>query len=375
MQKTYKIEFTPKSILIVLGVILMIFLFIKLSWVFFTFFFAFILASGLRPLVEKLQRKGVPRALSITLIYILLIGLISFILYLSGSVVADQIKIFSDNIVVIISDTLSKFVEAQPWLKNIFGIKEISDIRPLVQNFFDNDFNKFITGTLFSAESREVLVNVIDNIIGVLFGIFTVFMISAYMLQREDKFYDGIVNMLPENERKKVHYIINRVEEKLGHWTIGQLLLMFFIGLAAYVGTALPGLFIPDFTISKYAIPIALIAGLLEAVPTIGPIITWVAAIIISIGTGGSVPETIYVAILFTLIQQLEAVLIVPMIMKKAIGIDPIISILGIIAASSLFGIAGAILVLPLTAAFQIVVEELVAIKKDEDIVNKKLKT
>ncbi len=146
---------------------------------------------------------------------------------------------------------------------------------------------------------------------------------------------------------------------KLGNWVSGQFLLMLIVGLMTYIGLAVPGLFFDTTVIAKYAIPLALISGVLESLPNVGPTITWIVAVIIAIGSNAGIIETSYVAFLFFIIQQLEAVFVVPVVMKRAIGIDPIVTILGLIAATTLFGVIGAILVLPIIATIQILIDEM----------------
>jgi predicted PurR-regulated permease PerM len=117
----------------------------------------------------------------------------------------------------------------------------------------------------------------------------------------------------------------------------------------------IPGFFDPHYTLDDFALPIALMAGLLEAIPNVGPAITLILTSILAIGTNGA-GTVLYVAVSFTVLQNLEAVFIVPMVMKRAIGIDPILSILGIIAGFQVAGVVGAILAIPLIGIAQIMV-------------------
>jgi predicted PurR-regulated permease PerM len=104
----------------------------------------------------------------------------------------------------------------------------------------------------------------------------------------------------------------------------------------------------------EYALPIAFIAAILEAIPTLGPVATAVIAIIIAVGSGSSIGTVIFIIVLFYLIQQLESSLVFPQVMAKVVGVDPIVTIVSVIAAYILFGIMGAIFIVPLIAVMRI---------------------
>jgi predicted PurR-regulated permease PerM len=127
------------------------------------------------------------------------------------------------------------------------------------------------------------------------------------------------------------------------------------------------------YTLGKYALLIALIAGLLEAVPNIGPTITLIITLIIAIASGGSIPILIYIIIMFMLLQQIEALFLVPIVMKKAVNLHPIVSILGVLGGFSVAGVLGALLSMPVLSVFQIVFVEI--LKYYKDLENKNLHT
>lgn len=363
MKNIYKIEFSIRNILLILGMFITLFLLWKLQIVVFMFFFAFILSSALRPLVENLKNRGIPRALSVVAIYLLTFVVFGFIVYLVGAVIVDQVDFLSNNANSIITDVIMKVTDTFPGAKNALGLEQSVDLRGDISKEVDEFFNSGLPSMISKdtiGGASSTIVSTIGNVAAILFGAFTVLIVSAYMTNSEEKFYKGFISLIPSKHNKKIVLeTIEKVELKLGAWFVGQVLLMLIIGFLTLAGLELPGLFF-DTSITQYAVPIALIAGILESVPSIGPTITWFIAIIIMIGSNSSPVEIAYVAIILIAIQQLEAILIVPIIMKKAIGIDPIVTILGLIAATTLFGVIGAILVLPMIATFQIIFEEVI---------------
>jgi predicted PurR-regulated permease PerM len=129
---------------------------------------------------------------------------------------------------------------------------------------------------------------------------------------------------------------------------------MFIIGLTTYIGLTILGI--------EYALPLAVIAGLLELVPTIGPIISSVPAILIALVQ--SPVLAIAVAALYLLIQQAENNIIVPKVMERAVGVLPLVTILALLIGGTLFGVVGAVIAVPTVAMIQVVVEELGTIRR-----------
>ena len=128
-----------------------------------------------------------------------------------------------------------------------------------------------------------------------------------------------------------------QIEEKLGNWLRGQIVLSVSIGVTTWVVLTLLGV--------DFAFPLAVIAGILEIIPTIGPIISAVPAIIVALNISPILAGV--VAISYFLIQLLENNILVPRIMQRAVGLNPIVIIIGIIVGSRLLGVAGALLAIP----------------------------
>lgn len=149
--------------------------------------------------------------------------------------------------------------------------------------------------------------------------------------------------------RNKLKKTVRRIEDKLGAWLRGQISLSLIIGTLSYI--ALFSLQVP------FALPLAILAGLFEVVPVIGPIISAIPAILIALTVS---PVTAgLVALAFFIIQQLENSLIVPQVMKKAVGINPLIVILTVSIGGKLLGVSGALLAVPITVVIQILVEDI----------------
>lgn len=153
-----------------------------------------------------------------------------------------------------------------------------------------------------------------------------------------------------EVTQNTVKRCIDQVETQLSIWIIGELVLMFVVGLATGIGLWLLGI--------KYAVALGFLAGLLEILPNIGPTVAVIPAVIIAI-TMGSWPVILGVVTLAIAIQQLENYVLVPQIMKHATGVNPIITIPLLLIGNQIAGIGGAVLALPFMLSVQVVWQEL----------------
>jgi predicted PurR-regulated permease PerM len=160
----------------------------------------------------------------------------------------------------------------------------------------------------------------------------------------------SIVNLLPKQNRESIFEIITAIETKLGYFIAGQGVLCLAIGILAMVAYLIIGL--PN------TLVLALVAGVMEAVPMVGPILGAIPAAVIALSIAPS--KLIWVVVATLIIQQLENQLLVPRVMKKAVGVNPFVSLLSIFAFSSIFGIAGALMAIPIAAIIQLILDRFV---------------
>ena len=350
-----KIEITTLTIIKSVCILVGLYFVWQLKAVFFMLFFAFILYSAFNPVVNKLQKRNLPRWFAIFCIYLMLFIIISFITVLGANVLIGQVQALSKDLDSIIISFLQALERIFPWLQNQV------DYNDFVQSLSSEGFHNILSSrNLFSA------FGVLSSVGSVALAAFAVIMVSVYMLGRKEKFYLGIIKYFPKNHHQDLAKLMKKIEVGLGSWFVGELILMLSVGFFTGVGVALPGLFFDSYTLDEYALPIALIAGLLEALPNLGPTITVIISAIIAIGSGDlttaestvtTLAQASYVSGLGLLIQNLEAVFLVPAVMKKVVGVDPIVTILAIVGALGLFGIIGALIIVPIITTVQIIID------------------
>jgi predicted PurR-regulated permease PerM len=316
-----KIEVSHKTIVFAVLLLLSLGLIFILRDLILELFVALLLMTILGPMVSTLSKYKVPRPLSVLITYILVIG------FLAGTV---------SLIVPTVIDQTTSFVNALPnYLANIGITPTISSE---VINAFVNNVG-LASGAIF-----QFTFSIVNNVIAIL----AVLVFAFYMLVSRDKLEDQLGVFFGEEKKKEFGGVIDTLEKKLGGWARGELILMFAIGLATYVGLRLIGI--------PYALPLAILGGILEIVPFLGPIISAVPSVLIGIGisplTGAGV-----VALTF-LIHQLEGYILVPKIMEKSAGVSPLVTLISLAVGARLAGIVGAIISVPVVITLQILAKK-----------------
>jgi predicted PurR-regulated permease PerM len=159
----------------------------------------------------------------------------------------------------------------------------------------------------------------------------------------------SLLLLVPVSRRESIGELISAMESKVGFYVAGQGVLCLIVGLMALIAYLLIGL--PN------ALLLALVAGLFEAVPMVGPLLGAIPAAVIALSIAPS--KLIWVIVVTLVIQQVENTLLVPRVMRKAVGVNPFVSLLAIFAFSSLFGIAGALMAIPIAAIIQLLLDRL----------------
>jgi predicted PurR-regulated permease PerM len=152
---------------------------------------------------------------------------------------------------------------------------------------------------------------------------------------------------LHEDQIKKIEHVLSSLERQLGGWARGQILLMAMVGISNYVGFLILGV--------PYALSLAILAGILEMVPNLGPILAAIPAAIVGFGVS-PITGIATIALAF-LVQQVEAYLFVPKVMQKQAGVNPIVTLLALIVGVRMYGIVGAVLSVPVAITIRVFLE------------------
>lgn len=311
-----KIEISHKTIFFTAIFIASIWFLYYIRDIVLQLFVALILVSILNPFVLKLSKYKIPKPISILLSYILIFGFFGLTI---GSVLPPLIE---------------QTTNLANGLPNYFQNSELS-------KYVNEDVAKQFVSQLGSVPSQVVKAGF--SIFGNILNIFTVLIFAFYLLLIRDKFDSNLEFLFGKEKTKKVASFIDTLERKLGGWARGQLSLMVLIGVLSYLGFMILGI--------PYALPLALLAGILEIVPYVGPIIASVPVVILAFGIS---PFLGFAAIgLAVLIQQLENYVFVPKIMEKSAGVSPIVTLVALAVGYRLAGIVGMIISIPIVIIIQ----------------------
>jgi predicted PurR-regulated permease PerM len=311
-----KIEISHRTIIFTLILLASLWLVFMVRDIIFLLFIAFTVMSALRPLVEFLEKYHIPRGISIIFIYILVFGLIGFT--------------FSSLVPAFVSQT-TKFIDNLP--------KYEAAIKPYYQIDIKSIFQQL-------APIGQNVVFVVMGIFSNIITVITILVISFYLLLERKHMEKYLIKFMGKDKGAKAVNIVKSVELSLGSWLRGELILMLFIGLVAYIGLI--------FLRVDYALPLAIIAGLTEIVPVVGPLISGVPAVLI----GFSISPLLGFATiaLYFIIHQLENTFIVPQVMNRTVGLSPLITIIALMIGSTLAGGAGAILSIPVVVTLRAII-------------------
>jgi len=227
----------------------------------------------------------------------------------------------------------------------------------------NNIFNKEVFNASFSNITKGVgqattgIFNALGSVFGGMISFFMVLVITFYLVVEEKSNKNFINSITPVKHQLYVSKLMSDIQQRMGYWLRGQLLLSLIVFIMVYIGLMILGI--------KYALILALLAGIFEIVPFIGP---WIAAIPgVFFAFSYSPGKALAVAVMYLLVQQLENNLIVPKVMGKSTGLNPLVVLIAIMIGARLGGIVGALLAVPVTLVIAVYVENLIGQKKKKD--------
>lgn len=329
MEQKVKIDIPVSVVVKVLLTILVFALLYFIRDLIALFFVVLILVAAFRPIVKKWGGK-IHRIPAVIILLLILIILIAGFVYVVIPPLVDQSKQLVENAPAI----SEKFI----YLKDRF---------PLLDRFVQS----------IPQEIGNISTNFISLTAGFLGGILTfitVIVLTVYLLLEDESMSHLARLAIPAEKQENALVVIRKIYAKVGDWLRAQLILGLIMGLVTFIALSIIRL--------PYALTVGIVAGVLEFIPILGPIIAGALAAIIALSIS---PLMVFLVIIITIIlHQLENNLIVPYIMKKAVGLPPAIIIMAVLIGAKLLGITGAILALPVTASLYVLIQDWPKIKE-----------
>jgi predicted PurR-regulated permease PerM len=335
-KNTIKIEIPPKTMITVLLVALAIFLVFRLMNVFIILFFAMVLASATLPSISAMVRKGFPRWLSISIIYIFSIALLVTLTALIAFPLVTQTANFAEKMATVSESSLESLDDFNIEALGISGSNIKEHLVIYIQNVSEEIFPS-ISGT------ATAITKAVDTLVG--FGGFIVMVISIlilsiYIVADHDRVVDlFLVRVNDKCKRDRIRELIVDVEYKLGRWLVGQGTVSLIVGFFTWLILTL-------FNV-PFALPLAGLAALLEVVPNLGPVMVSIPITLIALFAHGPL-VAVLVLVSYIIVQQLQNYFLTPRVMGKVVGLEPLVVFLGFLVGFTLAGIIGAVLAVPL---------------------------
>ncbi len=329
------IEVSLGTILRTIFILLLLWFLFLVRDIIFLVFISVIIVSAIDPIVDWFQKKKIPRSLTVTVIYILAISIFTVAFSFFIPPLVSEIRALGEN-----------FPRLMETLSGYFRV--VRDYA-VAHNFQQNIANFTSNVAAKISEAGQSIFSGTISFIGGIFELIVILSVAFYMSVQEKGIKKFFSSLMPEEHREYISGLVDRIQFKMGRWLQGQLLLMFLVFALNYLGL----LFIK----APYALTLALLAGILEIVPYIGPVISAIVATAVSL-LHGTVTGLLVLG-WFVLVQQVEGYVLTPLIMKKAVGLNPVIVILALMIGAKLGGVMGVVVSVPIATMIEEVVNDL----------------
>jgi predicted PurR-regulated permease PerM len=301
----------------------------------FILFITILMGTVIRPAVNWLHRRGLPQTAGVILVYLLLLALLTGFMLLLFPLIVEQgttiaaavpgyyqsLRIWMDNNPNLLIVRLGEFLPTT-----------LPGLDPIQQ-----------TGAQVLTSAGQAL-GYLALAAKIIFLAIAILLLAYHWTLNGPRTIQSLMLLVPKGQRKSISELILVMETKVGSYIAGQGILCLIVGIMALSAYLLIGL--PN------ALVLALVAGVLEAVPMVGPLIGAIPAVVVALAIAPS--KLIWVIIATLVIQQLENSVLAPRVMRRAVGVNPFVSLLAIFTFSSFFGVAGALMAIPMAAIIQL---------------------
>ena len=305
-------------------------LFVALNSVLLTLFLGILLATALRPTVDWLRSYHMPRALSAGAIVLLLVGLVLSFLFFTVPTAFQQARTLTLSLPTFYDTLRTALIDSPYSIMRRFGYGLVGTMPVSNEGFMPALLQQGLTWLPSIGSSIFITINAL--------------LITYYWLLYRERSVRSTLLLLPMAYRETSESLWIQIEATMGAFLRSQLVLMLTVGIASLIGFWIIGL--------PYALLMALVAGLLEVVPFVGPILS--TAVATAVGLSVSPQLGLGALIVGLIVQQVENNFLAPRIVDKVLGISPVVTLLALVGFTALFGFIGTLLAIPLAAVTQV---------------------
>src|SRR6195952_1321879 len=302
---------------------------------------ALFIALGLDPIVRQLERRGLKRLPSITVVFVLFIALIIGVLFLVVPVVVTEGTALGTGLPQSLSN-----MAAQPWFvslnSSLGGSINLSAASTALQKFLSDPSNLASVGGGLLKGGGDVIAGI--------FGGITIVILSLFFLGSLDASKNALYMLVPASKRAGVISITDQIVASVGKYVIGQVILAASNGILGFIAMTIIGV--------PFAGVLAVVAFLLALIPLVGTVIS--AILVTLVGLTASPGTAIAIAIYFLIYMQVEAYVFSPRVMSKAVDVPGILVVIGALVGGTLLGVLGALVAVPVTASILIIIKQVI---------------
>lgn len=301
-----------------------------------------LIASALEPLVNKMQRFHIHRAISVLATYIIFLAFMALAVTILIPPFVAEIQALANNLPGIYNQLINMLG------KTGIMVGQVNVLSSLQKGLLDvGQFLTQTTGGIF-ATTRTVF--------GSVFSIVLTFVISFYLIISRDSLYTFIRSIVPIEHQPYTISLIKKSQDKIGKWLIAQVILGIIVSTMVFVGLWL--LNVP------YALAIVILVFFAEFVPVIGPTISAIPAVLLAFTS--SFWSGVIILVMFLIIHQIEANVLVPNIMRRAVGLNPLTTIIAVLIGAKMAGIVGVLLAVPIATIISLFITDFLPSEKEE---------
>ena len=330
------ISVAKSAAMVLLMVVLFYFLF-EIRSLLLMLFVSFLFAAALDPLVDMMQKKGLPRSLSVIIIYLLAIAMSAWFVTNLVTLLAEQVIEIAKNITTIVTNITKGNVNSLPFAEQL---------RP----YFDQFYQTLDLQTAAN-QIQNALQLVGSQLLGISIGLinFVLVLVLTFFMTVEEKAIEEFVRSLfPSRYSRYISTRLEAVKDQVGYWLRGQLLVSVICGILTYIPLALLGV--------NYALTLSVIAAHAMVIPVIGRVFAWLLAFPIVFNQSPTL--ALWMSVVYFVLQQVELNLIIPYVMNRAVGLSPIILMIAMMIGGQYLGILGLILSIPVATTAAIFVKD-----------------
>ncbi len=335
------IEFSTRTIITVVALVVIAVLLIRIPHFWLIVLSATVLATAIDKPVTALQQRGVPRALGILLIYVLLLGFLAVAIAALTPILTTEVRALQ--------------LQLPDYLDRIRQILDVYVPREA------DDLSLTSIGDALQTNAGALARGLTDVSVGIgrtAFFIFVTLVVGFFLAAEPGGLARRLARFVPRRHQPRVIRIGDNIHDRIGAWARGQILIAIIFGALMGIGLRLIGV--------PYAWSLGVVAGILEVVPYVGGAITVILAGLSAATVG--IPQLIAVIVLYVILVNIESHILAPLLYGRAVGLPPVAILLALLAGVELIGILGALLAVPMTVIFWAIFEEFGPVN-DTDVV------